>query len=386
MTDKGSLVEQPKVLPTGARVAIALTLCLLGFGFPLLFVPAALILWSVIDDRKTLTKQDSAQPDNRRNLTAADSAWESHWLLECESPAEEAFFSAMVNTYGFTPDQGVLRANGNNLKLQVVVRPYRVDFLMNDRLVIEVDGEAYHSEPEHVKRDAKRDEYLVSRGYTVLRIPAKIVFRHPAEAVRRVKTALATLTTPKPPAPPVSVKKLILNSPNAIRAAVIAMGDAAEELNLRSEERITRARAEAATPKPKWLSDPEFSRQLGERVEARMAKKRSEIKYKPLGDAHYFDSLWKEGVKKEETSQLLKEWDDRAAKAPLSFEFRRRLMERVDILVANDDHSFESNPSYLAFPGMVDSMRSSIRAKHRWEEEGRLIEQWEKASGSQIGA
>ncbi|WP_312772405.1 hypothetical protein, partial [Pseudoxanthomonas mexicana] len=41
---------------------------------------------------------------------------------------------------------------------------------------------------------------------------------------------------------------------------------------------------------------------------------------------------------------------------------------------------------YLAFPGMVEHMKSSIRAKYRWEEEGRLLEQWSKAPGSRIGA
>jgi hypothetical protein len=46
-------VSQPKVLPTGVRVFIGIVLGLLGFAFPLLFIPAGLILWSVFEDQKT---------------------------------------------------------------------------------------------------------------------------------------------------------------------------------------------------------------------------------------------------------------------------------------------------------------------------------------------
>ncbi len=379
-------MDQPKVWPTGVRVAIAVALGLMGFVFPLLFVPAALILWSVIGDRKATTTFESAPDDIRKRLTAADADWESHWLIECESPAEEAFFKAMVSAFGFTPEQGVLRANENSLRLQVVVSPYRADFMVNDRLIVEVDGETYHSAPEQMERDTKRDEFLISRGYTVLRIPAKIVFRQPTEAVRRVRDALAAILPPLPRAPPASAKMRVLDSLNAIRNAAAAIGDAAEELSQRSEERITHAKAEAVKPKSQWLDDPEFSRQLSERVEAQMAKKRAEVKYKPLGDTHYFDALWKDGVQKEETLQLLREWDSRAALVPTDPEFHRQLTVRVNALIANHDKSFETNRLYIAFPGMIEHMRSSICAKYRWEEEGRLIEQWLKTPNPKIGA
>ena len=116
-------MDQPKVLPTGARVAIALALCLLGFVFPLLYVPAALILWSVIGDRKAPATYDQTPADIRRSLTAADSDWESHWLLDCESPAEEAFFKAVVDAYGFTPDQGMLRPRPAGPRSRFLVQP-----------------------------------------------------------------------------------------------------------------------------------------------------------------------------------------------------------------------------------------------------------------------
>ena len=45
----------------------------------------------------------------------------------------------------------------------------RVDFLVGDRLVIEMDGFAYHSQTEFTK-DRQRDIELVRRGYRVIRI------------------------------------------------------------------------------------------------------------------------------------------------------------------------------------------------------------------------
>lgn len=81
---KGSLVSQPKVLPTGVRVLIGIVLGLLGFAFPLLFIPAGLILWSVFEDQKApstnhpepVTGRQSAQfkSTSRAPRTNADTA------------------------------------------------------------------------------------------------------------------------------------------------------------------------------------------------------------------------------------------------------------------------------------------------------------------------
>ncbi|MBI3207040.1 MAG: DUF559 domain-containing protein [Myxococcales bacterium] len=79
-------------------------------------------------------------------------------------------------------------------KLGVVVRRQYVvgrriaDFAVPARrLVIEVDG-AYH--PARRVADAWRDRELGRRGWRVLRLPAELVARDVAEAVRRVREAL----------------------------------------------------------------------------------------------------------------------------------------------------------------------------------------------------
>jgi very-short-patch-repair endonuclease len=97
----------------------------------------------------------------------------------------------MMSSFSLQPDNGVLKAPGLALNMQVEMRPYRLDFLANGWLVIEIDGNVWHSSPEAVARDKARDEFFHSYNYTVLRIPAKVVFSTPQEAVRRVRASLA---------------------------------------------------------------------------------------------------------------------------------------------------------------------------------------------------
>ncbi len=45
----------------------------------------------------------------------------------------------------------------------------RVDFLIGTRLVVEVDGFSYHSNPAQFEADRRRDALLSQLGYRVLR-------------------------------------------------------------------------------------------------------------------------------------------------------------------------------------------------------------------------
>ena len=52
------------------------------------------------------------------------------------------------------------------------IGPYDVDFYVPSRnLIIEADGTYWHSRPETIERDAKRDTYLKGLGYVIFRIP-----------------------------------------------------------------------------------------------------------------------------------------------------------------------------------------------------------------------
>ena len=57
-----------------------------------------------------------------------------------------------------------------------------------ERVVVEVDGR--HHQQRHVA-DARRDRVLARFGYRVLRLDAELVMRNPADAVARVRAALA---------------------------------------------------------------------------------------------------------------------------------------------------------------------------------------------------
>ena len=60
----------------------------------------------------------------------------------------------------------------------------RVDFLVEDRLVVEIDGRAHHAAPQEFATDRRRDRTLAERGFAVARFPASEVLRD-AGAVAR---------------------------------------------------------------------------------------------------------------------------------------------------------------------------------------------------------
>ena len=65
---------------------------------------------------------------------------------------------------------------------------YRVDFILRDaRLIIELDGHAYHSSPEQLEKDAIRQRYLSRAGYTVIRFTGREVNRSAQACVDEVR-------------------------------------------------------------------------------------------------------------------------------------------------------------------------------------------------------
>ncbi len=65
-----------------------------------------------------------------------------------------------------------LREHGYHFRRQVPIGPFIVDFADKTARIaieIEIDG-SQHSETEHARRDEKRDAFLRSHGYLILRI------------------------------------------------------------------------------------------------------------------------------------------------------------------------------------------------------------------------
>ena len=67
----------------------------------------------------------------------------------------------------------------------------RVDFLFGDRLVVEVDGEKFHSGPIAFEDDRRRDALLSALGYRVLRFSYRQVMERWPEVEAAVFAALA---------------------------------------------------------------------------------------------------------------------------------------------------------------------------------------------------
>jgi very-short-patch-repair endonuclease len=91
------------------------------------------------------------------------------------------------------------RVHGASFRRQTPIGPYIVDFACHDtRLVVEIDG-GQHFEPEHLRRDARRDAFLSSKGYRVLRFNNHDVMTNRQGVLETIASAIAR--TPSPPLP-----------------------------------------------------------------------------------------------------------------------------------------------------------------------------------------
>lgn len=76
-------------------------------------------------------------------------------------------------------------AEHNNIpftfQFQIRKNWHRYDFLINDtNIIVEMDGDFWHSLPEHVERDKKFDETALRYGYEVIRIKESTVKSNPS--------------------------------------------------------------------------------------------------------------------------------------------------------------------------------------------------------------
>jgi very-short-patch-repair endonuclease len=97
------------------------------------------------------------------------------------SPAEERFLR-LIRRAGVTAP----RANTE-------VAGHEVDFVWRvERLVVEVDGRAYHSSPRALARDRRRDGDLAAAGFRVMRITWEDIVHSPEALLVKLGKALAT--------------------------------------------------------------------------------------------------------------------------------------------------------------------------------------------------
>lgn len=92
----------------------------------------------------------------------------------------------------------VRRARLVSPEVNVIVGGHEVDFFWpTERLVVEVDGRAFHSSARAFERDRRRDAELAARGIRVMRVTWKQLTREPEAVLVRLGGALLAQSPPR---------------------------------------------------------------------------------------------------------------------------------------------------------------------------------------------
>ncbi|AYF98500.1 DUF559 domain-containing protein [Protaetiibacter intestinalis] len=139
--------------------------------------PAEWVLGAVDSALRLGLIRRSALPELARRLPAA-----SRWIADAGDPASGSFPESVL--------RGLLIRAGIGFRIQEWIDDMRVDFLIGDRLVIEVDGREFHGAHAGFEHDRMRDAKLSVLGYRVLRFSyAQVVYR-PDEVLAAIRAAL----------------------------------------------------------------------------------------------------------------------------------------------------------------------------------------------------
>ncbi len=141
--------------------------------------PGAAALVSVDDAlHRRLTSVDAIRDALPQTATAARAA------LTQADPASRSPLETLARL--------ALRQAGLKVRAGVVIPMVgEVDLLVGGRVVVELDGYAFHSGRDEFREDRRRDRELVLQGYVVLRFTAADVLREPDRMVALVRTDLA---------------------------------------------------------------------------------------------------------------------------------------------------------------------------------------------------
>lgn len=91
------------------------------------------------------------------------------------------------------------RLNGASFRRQTPMGPYVADFVCHAAsLIVELDG-GQHFENEQMKRDARRDAFLTSKGFRVLRFNNHDVMSNRQGVLETIAAALGAAPSPTLP-------------------------------------------------------------------------------------------------------------------------------------------------------------------------------------------
>lgn len=80
----------------------------------------------------------------------------------------------------------ILKENKIPFKFQYKIKPYRVDFLVDEFLVVEIDGPLHETKQQN-NHDLIRDKYLRDLGYKVLRLPIWLISASTKAVIDEIK-------------------------------------------------------------------------------------------------------------------------------------------------------------------------------------------------------
>lgn len=145
-----------------------------GFGLP--DVPRMLrqILWCLGVEHFVVTLESAIQ---QRKISRTGLAWLRTHTNDLARDAIE-FARGDAESGLETLVRWRMRRHGLRIRSQIaIVGVGRVDFLIGDRLIIEVDGRANHDDASHRHKDLVRDANAAAWGYTTLRFDYALVVR-----------------------------------------------------------------------------------------------------------------------------------------------------------------------------------------------------------------
>lgn len=121
-------------------------------------------------DRKSMHRE-RWQGQNFRPVAAAED-------VDTESEIEKKMLQALRGLLAF---KGL---DGLTVRTQVRVGPYRADIMLSDkrgeyerRLIVECDGRDFHSSPEAIDRDRRRDRWFAANHIFVMRFSGSEIHR-----------------------------------------------------------------------------------------------------------------------------------------------------------------------------------------------------------------
>ena len=117
----------------------------------------------------------------------------------CESEPEQMLLFKLIQLGKLLPRDKTLIGEFE-LKQQVNIGRYRTDFLVNNKIIVEIDGKQFHLNDKSFYRDRERDRYMSINGYITLRYAAREIYNNSdlvaQEIIRFAKQNSSTMKQP----------------------------------------------------------------------------------------------------------------------------------------------------------------------------------------------